>query len=124
MIKRVKELRKNLKLSQADFGKRIGLTRDNIANIEGGRAEIKDVFIKSVCRDFNVNEAWLRTGEGEMFNDHDDIAEVVSEIMEKTNPLYAMIVDMVKAYTALDEPSKAAINNLMAKLRENVKSSS
>lgn len=69
MNERIKEIRKSINLSQADFGKRIGVSRDTIANIEGGRIELKDVFLKSICLEFKVNESWLRTGIGDMFED-------------------------------------------------------
>ncbi len=67
MNERIRELRKELKLSQAEFGAKIGVSRDTVANIEGGRIDIKDIFVKSICKGFHVNETWLRTGEGEMF---------------------------------------------------------
>lgn len=67
MCERIKILRKTLKLTQQAFAETLGLSRDTIANVEGGRIEIKDIFILSICREFNVNETWLRTGEGEMF---------------------------------------------------------
>lgn len=66
MNSRIQDIRTELGLSQTSFGEKIGLSRDNIANIEGGRVVIKDVVIKSICREFNINENWLRTGEGNM----------------------------------------------------------
>lgn len=67
MNKRVKEIRSLIGLNQTDFGKKIGVSRDTIANIEGERIDLKDVLLKSIAREFNVNETWLRTGDGEMF---------------------------------------------------------
>lgn len=56
------------KMSQEAFGEQLGVTRDTIANLESGRVEQpSDLFIKHLCAEFNVNETWLRTGEGEMF---------------------------------------------------------
>lgn len=119
MYKRAKEIRKKAGLNQTEFGKRIGMTRDNIANIEGNRAEIKDVFIKAVCREFNVNENWLRTGKGEMYNlPTDEVADVVSELVEETNPLYDMIVEIMRTYQTLDKESKSVINGFIDKIRE------
>ena len=65
MHNQIQSLRKSLGLSQSDFGARIGLSRDSIANIEGNRIEVKDVVVKMICREFNVSEEWLRTGEGD-----------------------------------------------------------
>ena len=67
MNERVKELRKALSLSQDEFGKRLGLTRGAITNIELNKTEPKPLLIDLICREFGVNEEWLRTGEGEMF---------------------------------------------------------
>lgn len=64
---RVKYLRKDvLKINQDDFSKKIGLSRSNIANIETGRVKLTDRTISDICREFNINEHWLRTGKGEM----------------------------------------------------------
>lgn len=119
---RIKQIRKDSGLSQTDFGKRIGMTRDNIANIEGNRAEIKDVVIKAICREYNVNEEWLRTGKGEMYNlPTDDVADVVSELIEETNPLYDMVVSILKTYNSLDAKSKHVINEFVSEMYRNSK---
>lgn len=84
MCERIKILRKTLKLTQQAFAETLGLSRDTIANVEGGRIEIKDIFILSICREFNVNETWLRTGEGEMFIElsrDEQIAEFVGRTL-------------------------------------------
>ena len=72
MNARIRELRNALGLTQTEFGKQIGLSRPMVANLEGeGRAEIKDHVIHLICKEYNANETWLRTGEGEMFNKMD-----------------------------------------------------
>ena len=67
---RIKYLRKTLKLSQADFGTRIEVSRDVINNIEQNRNKrpVAEYLISRICRTFNVNEVWIRTGEGDMFS--------------------------------------------------------
>lgn len=67
MNERIKELRKALGLTQQDFADKIGIKRNSYANYETGRNTPLDAIIVSICREFSVNEAWLRTGEGEMF---------------------------------------------------------
>lgn len=65
---RIRHLRKNeLKMTQDDFASKIDISRSNIGNIEIGRIAVTERTIASICREFNVNEEWLRTGEGEMF---------------------------------------------------------
>lgn len=69
MNTRIKELRKALKKSQEEFGKLLGLSKSGISDIESGRRNVTEQHIIMLrnCKDFNVNENWLRTGEGEMF---------------------------------------------------------
>jgi transcriptional regulator with XRE-family HTH domain len=56
-----------LDLTQQEFADRIGIKRNTIANYESGRNEPVDSVISLICREYGVNEIWLRTGEGEMF---------------------------------------------------------
>ena len=67
MDERIKKLRNTLGLTQQEFADKIGIKRNTIAQYEGGRNAPIDAVITLICREFNVNEAWLRTGEGEMF---------------------------------------------------------
>lgn len=67
MHERIKKLRKALDLTQREFGERIGVKPNTIATYEIGRNQPIDAVISLICREFNVNEEWLRTGEGEMF---------------------------------------------------------
>ena len=64
---RIKILRKKLKLNQTEFGKRIGLAANTIANYEIGRRTVSEQTISSICREFNVNHNWLVDGKGEPF---------------------------------------------------------
>lgn len=67
MNHRIRELRKTLGLTQTEFGKRLGIKQTTVAGYEtGGRTPI-DAVVSLICRQFQVNEKWLRTGEGEMF---------------------------------------------------------
>jgi transcriptional regulator with XRE-family HTH domain len=68
MKERLKQLRKVLKLTQQEFADRISVTRSAIASYETGANQPIDVVVSAICREYNVNEQWLKTGEGEMFN--------------------------------------------------------
>lgn len=84
MNERIKELRLKLGLSQDEFGRRLGVTRGAITNIELNKVEPKPLFIDLMCREFNVSETWLRTGDGEMFvsrSRSDAIAQEVNRFM-------------------------------------------
>ena len=80
MGERVKELRKALGLSGEKFGEKIGVTRSAISDIERGRNGLSDSNILAICREFNVNEEWLRSGTGEMFKDMTLDEEIISFI--------------------------------------------
>jgi len=81
--KRIEEIRKYYGLARAGFGERLGVSGDVINNLERGRVEVKDHIFKLICREFNVNEEWLRTGEGEMFKPK----TVKEELVELTDKL-------------------------------------
>ncbi len=66
---RIKQVRLHPKinLSQEAFGKSLGVTGAAISRVESGTRNVSEQIILGICREFNVNETWLRTGEGEMF---------------------------------------------------------
>lgn len=82
MGERVKELRKVLGLSGEKFGEKIGVTRSAISDIERGRNGLSEQNILAICREFNVNEEWLRSGTGEMFKDMTLDEKIISFIGE------------------------------------------
>ncbi len=67
MDSRIKQIRLSCGLTLEKFGERIGVTRAAVSKWENGDRSIADSMVVSICREFNVNERWLRTGEGEMF---------------------------------------------------------
>lgn len=84
MQNRIKVLRKTLGLNQGEFGERLGTVPSAISNYESGTRVPSDAIIKSICREFGVSEAWLRTGEGEMFpalSRQEEMGRLVAELM-------------------------------------------
>lgn len=67
MTHRLKAVRKTLGLNQTDFARHLGITQTAYSMIENGNRPLADKYIKVVCSTFNVDENWLRTGQGEMF---------------------------------------------------------
>ena len=65
---RVKLIRTSKNLSQEEFGKALNLSRSAIASYETGVREVTDRSINDICREFRINEDWLRTGKGEMIS--------------------------------------------------------
>ena len=69
MKDRIYHLRKEvLHLTMEDFGKRVGLSKAAISQIESGKNNLSDVAIKAICQEYGISETWLRTGEGEMYD--------------------------------------------------------
>lgn len=83
MNDRIMALRKALKLSQAEFGDKIGLTRSGISNVESGIRQVQERHIKLILSAFpQVSEDWLRFGTGPMFIQDDN---PVRQIMQRYN---------------------------------------
>ena len=67
MNERLKEVRKVLGLNQTEFGERIGVSAAAISKVERGKNDLTDQMIFDMCKEFGIDEQWLRTGEGEVF---------------------------------------------------------
>ena len=63
---RIKAVRESESLTQQEFADRIGTPRSNIGGYEKGARNPSDAVVALICREFRVNESWLRTGVGEM----------------------------------------------------------
>ena len=88
MKDRIKKLRKSLDLTQREFGDRIGIKGNSIANYELGRNEPIDAVLSLICREFNVSEEWLRYGTGDMFVEQtrdEQIAAFVGRLQANEN---------------------------------------
>ena len=79
MRDRIKEVRTAIGLSQVKFAERIAVASSYISEVEGGVREPNERAIRLIIAKYNVNETWLRTGQGSMFNE--DISATVSEAM-------------------------------------------
>lgn len=88
MNERIKELRTALGLSAEKFGAKIGVTRSAISKMELGVCNISEQSVISICREFNVNEEWLRNGTGEMFNtlsQDEELAYIVGQALPQAD---------------------------------------
>lgn len=121
---RIREIREYLKLSRNDFGERLGLSGDSINNLERGRVVIKDFIIKLISQEFNVDENWLRTGDGSMFTlELDEDTMLVEQLLnEYDNPLFSeiksLVFNIMKVYNQLDPKSKQVIDDFIIKLKD------
>lgn len=117
---RIKELRKALSLTQTAFGERIGLKQNSVALIEAGRAT-SDQTIFAICREFRVNEEWLRTGAGEMFVPTP--ASIVDELAEEYH-LCPEAQAMVEKFITLDPAAQLAVFDYMCAVVDEIRGTS
>lgn len=120
MNERLKELRKHLGLTQEKFADRLSMKRNTIANYEIGRNEPIDAVIQLICKEFNVNETWLRTGEGEMFAEMD----LEDELMQWAGTILAAKPDdfrkrFVRMLSRLSENEWELLAKMVTELVEN-----
>ncbi len=123
MKERLKKIRKTLDITQQEFADRIGIKRNSYANYEIGRNIPIDAIILSICREFNVNEDWLRTGAGgdeNMFvklSEDEELAMYTQMLLDSTDDVVAdMIKETIVIYEKLDNDSKQALKNVARKL--------
>lgn len=103
---RIKTLRKKvLNLTQEEFANRISSAQTTIAGYENGSREPSNIVISSICREFGVNEIWLRTGEGEMFQQMDQTEKIVRWASKITTdvPNRDIKLKLVELLSELDE---------------------
>ncbi len=128
MNERIKELRKELKLTQQEFADELKISRGNIGAYEVGKNAPSDAVVSLICKTFNVNEEWLRVGVGDMFlelPEEDEEAAYVSELLEDVdNDLFILIKEVMHTYHDLSPKSKEVIRDFSATLRENIKKGS
>lgn len=109
MQNRIKELRKSLNLTQAEFGASLGVADSTVGNWEKARQVPPPSMIVSICKAFNVNREWLETGAGEMFvkeESLDDAARMrrmVGDLFEmlpedKQKIIYDAVQNWIKKY--------------------------
>ena len=105
---RIKKVRRSLDLTQQEFGGRIGIKPNSISLIESGNRNASEQVVLAVCREFNVSEVWLRTGEGEMIvpKEADALDELVKQYEKflKLKPVerQAVIAYMQEVVAALN----------------------
>lgn len=117
MNERLKLLRKTLKLNQVDFGSRLSLTGSAISRYESGVNAMADNIVLLICREFNVNEDWLRNGNGEMFSRQS--TDLIEQLTQQYNlGLYGQ--QLLATYLQLSDADKRAVERFVSQLTANV----
>ena len=98
MQERIKIIRKKAQITQAEFGERIHVKGNTIANYECGLRSPSDSIIAAICREFNVREEWLRNGEEPMEpvrSRQEEIMFLFGQAMQRDNPDHLAILERV-----------------------------
>ena len=121
---RIKSIRKTLGLTLEKFGDRIGLKKNSVSQIENDRNNLTEANARAICREFNVNEEWLKNGTGEMFaiSEEEEVADLVSDLLEDgiNNPLFGIILDIIRTFNELSPESRKIILEFIGKLGEKI----
>lgn len=123
MNERLKKLRKTLDLTQQKFADRLGVKRNTVGQWECGINAITDQVVFSICREFDVNEEWLRTGEGEMFEQMTEQQKLLKYtgmlLKDKDSAIVNAIQSFIVTYEQLDDTSKATLEKIAQQFVDN-----
>lgn len=120
MDERLKNIRKALKLSQSEFGEVIGIQKSAVSKLERGETSLTNANIKTICREFDVNENWLRTGEGDMFVERtrdEQIASFVGSLQANADDSFKK--RFISMLSALDDAEWEVLEKMAIKIYEN-----
>ena len=128
MNERIKKLRKALDITQQEFADRINVKRNTVATYELGRSEPSNSAIALICREFNVSETWLRTGEGEMFIEVDAdkelatlFAKFAQSTIVKNDPFTkTILIEIMKFMVEATEEEWIPIKKFIKKLANTI----
>lgn len=119
MNERLRKLRKTLDMTQQEFAEKLGIKRSTMATYESGRNEPIDAVISLICREFDVNEHWLRTGEGEMFIEltkEEEIASFIGEVLRDEDDSFKK--RLISGLAALDETGWEVLENFLNSIQK------
>lgn len=127
MKDRIRKLRKELDLTQQKFADRLGVKRNTVGQWECGINALTDQVINSICREFDVNDNWLRTGEGNMFielSEQEKVMKYTGLLLKDEDSAVANAIQaLIVTYEQLDDTSKATLNKIIMQYMDNLKKS-
>ena len=122
MKERLKQLRKTLDLTQQEFADKLKVPRNTIGGYEVGKSNPSDAAVNNICNIFNVNEEWLRTGNGEMFIEltrDEQIEHFVGDALKSEDDSFKK--KFISMLAALDESDWEVLQKMVELLQENKK---
>lgn len=122
---RVKYLRTTLKINQEQLGKAIGISKSGISAIENGTRNVTEKHIKLIANAYNINEEWLRSGTGEMFEqltEQEKVMKYTAYLLKDTESSIAeSIKNLIVTYQQLDDTSKEVLEKIIDMYVEKIK---
>lgn len=122
MKERLKKLRKTLDLTQQEFADKLKVSRNTIGGYEVGKSNPSDAAVNNICNIFNVNEDWLRTGNGEMFIEltrDEQIERFVGDTLKSEDDSFKK--KFISMLAALDESDWEVLQKMVELLQQNKK---
>lgn len=122
MKERLRKLRKTLDLTQQEFADKLKVPRNTIGGYEVGKSNPSDAAVNNICNIFNVNEEWLRTGNGEMFIEltrDEQIEHFVGDALKSEDDSFKK--KFISMLAALDESDWEVLQKMVELLQENKK---
>lgn len=116
MKDRIKELRNVLNKTQQQFADQLKISRNNVACYETGKNTPSDAVVSLICKEFNVNEEWLRSGAGEMFQTmtrHEQISQFAGSLMKEEDESFK--VRLFEILAQLDESEWEVLEGIAKK---------
>lgn len=114
---RLKKLRQETGLSQTNFANKINRSQAVLSQYEKGDATINDRTISDICQAFDVNEQWLRTGEGPMFRQQDKLDNMLAtEVAKLVRSEDDFTKKLVYQYLALPQDAKDKVKDFVTQL--------
>lgn len=121
VAERIKYVRKSSNLTQQKFAERIGAKQNTIAQYEIGRNIPIDPVITAICREFNVNEIWLRTGDGEAFQKisiEEELGQILGNVLAGDPSSRSRLI---RAFSRLPEDAYPWIEKIIVDMARELK---
>lgn len=127
MNERIKAIRKKMDLSQEAFGERLGITKSSVSLLESGKNSPSEQTIRLICSEFGINENWIRTGKGDMFEQLTEQEKLMKYtallLKDKDSAVASAIQTLIVTYEQLDDASKTTLEKIALQYISNLKKS-
>lgn len=118
MKDRIKKIREDAGLNQSKFGERISISRSAVWKIENGENTPSEQTISLICKEFNVNDRWIREGIEPMYQPSEDKLSYYLGQIKGGNDDF--IKDLVEVYMELDQNSKEALKKIATSMAKKI----